>query len=355
MALFPLMPEWFCATGQVIETRNGYPFPNLDSVKMIVEFPVTVPHTLPLERDYINPPDVHDTYADLYGYGSERPEVFAPHAPDLEGTSLEGVVTTLPGLLKTVAEGGAPRMLELLSAAGVDAAIVHSFDTLSHDIVADVQKASNGRLVGIAGASPFEGTAGIRKLDIALREKALQGVSVQPYANGIHADDRRYYPIYSKCAEYDVPLVVHTSTNLLAGVRNDCGHPSHLDQVATDFPELKIVAHHGGWPWVLEMVSIALRHPNMYISPAGMRPRHFAKPGAGWLPLLQFGDTLLRDRILWGSNWPLLPIRRSHAEIRDLPLREETLDAWLGNNAARLFNLERYADSARDSSASATI
>ncbi len=306
---------------------------------MIVEFPVTVPDIVPLTRDYITPPPGHEIYADQYGYGSAAAEVFSPHASDIEGTALQNVVTSLPGLLKAVGEGGATAMIDMLSAAGVDAAIVHSYDTLDHEIVAKVQRESGGKLLGIAGCSPKAGTAGVRKLDVAIRELGLRGASIAPYANGLYADDRRYYPIYSKCDELGIPIVVHTSTNLLGGVRNDCGHPSRLDQVATDFPTLKIIAHHGGWPWVLELMSIALRHPNLYVSPAGMRPRHFAKPGGGWLPLLQFGDTILRDRVLWGSNWPMLPIRRSLEEVRQLPLRDATLDAWLGGNAARLFEL----------------
>lgn len=306
---------------------------------MLVEFPLTVPDLVPLNRDYISPPGAHAIYADLYGYGSDKPELFAPFAPDIEGTSLEGKVTTLPGLLRAIGEGGAPSMIEMMDAAGIDAAIIHSYDTLDHQIVANAQNSSGGRLAGVAGCSPKTGMSAVRNLDLAVRELGLKAASIAPYANGLHADDRLYYPIYSKCCELGVPIVIHTSTNLLAGVRNDCGHPSYLDQVAVDFPELTIIAHHAGWPWVLEMVSVALRHPNMYISPAGMRPRHFSKEGGGWLPLIQFGDTVLRDRIMWGSNWPMLPIRRSLDEVRALPLRPESLAAWLGGNAARVFNL----------------
>lgn len=306
---------------------------------MIVEFPLTVPDLIPLNRDYISPPGEHAIYADLYGYGSDKPELFAPFAPDIRDTSLEGRVNTLPGLLRAIGEGGANAMIEMMTASGVDAAIIHSYDTLEHAIVADIQVKSKGKLIGVAGCSPKMKMEAVRNLDHAVRKLGLKAASIAPYANGMHADDRRYYPIYSKCCELDIPVIVHTSTNLLTGVRNDCGHPSFLDQVATDFPELTIIAHHAGWPWVLDMVSIALRHPNMYISPAGMRPRHFNKPGGGWQPLIQFGDTVLRDRVMWGSNWPMLPIRRSHDELRALPLRPESLDAWLGGNAARVFKL----------------
>jgi len=150
--------------------------------------------------------------------------------------------------------------------------------------------------------------------------------------------DRRYYPICSKCADLGVPVNIHTSTSLLADVRMDCDHPSDVDHVAAN-PDLNIVAYHGGWPWVLEMVGIALRHPNVYISPAGVRSRHFAKPDSGWQPLVQYGDTILRDRVPWGSKWPMLPIKRSMREIEELPLRPESRAAWMGDNAARLFGL----------------
>lgn len=306
---------------------------------MIVEYPVTVPDIVPLERDYIDPPDAHGVYAGLYGYGSDDPKLLEPFSPDLAGTSLEGRVSTLPELLRAVGEGGARTMLEMLDATGVDAAVIQSYDTLGHEIVAKAQEESGGRLLGLAGMSPKSGAEGIRGLDHAISKLKLKGASIAPYANGMRADDQHYYPVYRKCADLGVPINIHASTNLLQGVRNDCGHPSHIDQVAVDFPDLVIIAHHGGWPWVLEMMSIALRHPNLYVSPSGMRPRHFDKPGGGWLPLIQFGDTVLRDRILWGSNWPMLPIRRSRDEIAALPLREESRAAWLGGNAARLFGI----------------
>ncbi len=303
---------------------------------MRIEYPVTVPDIVPLTRDYISPPDQHDTYADMYGYGSANPELLNPFLPDLEGSTLENNVQTLPDLLTKVGHGGAAVMLDMLSACGIDGAVVQSYDTLDHDIVAKVQNASGERIVGLAGASPKQSDVADR-ITRAIVELGLKGVSVAPYANGITADDPAYYPIYAKCQELDVPVNIHASTHLLRSARNDASHPSKLDQVAMDFPDLTLIAHHGGWPWVLELVSVALRHPNLYISPAGMRPRNFVKPGSGWDALLQFGDTLLRDRVLWGSNWPMLPIKRSLDEIDALPLRPASQEAWLGGNAARLF------------------
>ena len=83
----------------------------------------------------------------------------------------------------------------------------------------------------------------------------------------------------------------------------DLGHPRHLDQIAMDFPELRIVAGLSGWPWVNEMVALLRRHPNLYCDTASHRPRYFGVPGSGWEQFLQFGNTLLQDKIMVGLSW----------------------------------------------------
>ena len=116
-------------------------------------------------------------------------------------------------------------------------------------------------------------------------------------------------------------------------------HPRYLDQVATDLPELKIVATHGGWPWVTEMVAVAWKHPNVYIDTAGQSPKYIAMASMGWAPLMQLGNSLLQDRILFATRYPLLTFERALEEFNQLPLKEEVKEKWLGKNAARLLKL----------------
>ena len=117
----------------------------------------------------------------------------------------------------------------------------------------------------------------------------------------------------------------------------DYGHPRHLDQVACDFPELTIVARHGGWPWVLDMVAVAWRHPNVYVELSGIAPPYLHPD------LLRYADGMLRHKFLFGTSYPLLTFRRAVDEFMELPLKDETKSAILYENAARLLHLETSA------------
>src|SRR5207249_11583952 len=155
---------------------------------------------------------------------------------------------------------------------------------------------------------------------------------------GLPADDRHCYPFYAKCVELGVPLSIHTSANWTTTAVNDLGHPRHLDLVARDFPELKIVMSHAGYPWVLEAVLLAWKYPNVYLELAAHRPKYLAESGTGWEPLLRFGQTTIADKGLFGTGWLLLgrPPAEFVAEFRALPVKPAVMEKWLGVNAARL-------------------
>ncbi|MQA97917.1 MAG: amidohydrolase family protein [Streptosporangiales bacterium] len=122
----------------------------------------------------------------------------------------------------------------------------------------------------------------------------------------------------------------------------DLGHPRHVDQVACDFPELRLVSVLGGWPWVNEMVASLRRHPNLYVDTAAHRPRHFGTKGSGWEQFLQFGNTLLQDKIMVGLSWFLLgdSFETLIDEYRALPLKDTVKEKWLYHNAARFFRVD---------------
>ena len=119
---------------------------------------------------------------------------------------------------------------------------------------------------------------------------------------------------------------------------NDLGHPRHLDPVAADFPELQIVMSHAGYPWVLEAVLLAWKYPNVYLELAAHRPKYLSAPGTGWEPLLRFGQTTIKDKVLFGTGWFLLgrPPGQVVDEFRALPVAEDVMDLWLHRNAERL-------------------
>jgi predicted TIM-barrel fold metal-dependent hydrolase len=121
----------------------------------------------------------------------------------------------------------------------------------------------------------------------------------------------------------------------------DLGRPLYLDRVCMDFPDLTVIAGLGGWPWVPELVGAARRHKNMYIDLAAHRPRNIPKPGSGWEMMLQFGNTLLQDRMLFASSWITLGMQPAAvvAEYDELPLRDSVREKWMGLNAMKLLDL----------------
>jgi predicted TIM-barrel fold metal-dependent hydrolase len=162
---------------------------------------------------------------------------------------------------------------------------------------------------------------------------------------GAPASDPRYYPFYAKCCELGIPLSMHASANWTTTRESDLGHPRHFDEVACHFPELVLILSHGGYPWVLEACLLAWKHPNVYLELAAHRPRYFAAPGAGWEPLLRFGQTTIQDKVLYGTGAFLLGRRPADLveEMRALPVRPEALEKWLAGNARRLLALGESA------------
>jgi hypothetical protein len=157
---------------------------------------------------------------------------------------------------------------------------------------------------------------------------------------GLPADDRHYYPFYAKCVELGIPLSIHTSANWTSVAVNDLGHPRHLDPVARDFPELRIIVSHGGYPWVLEAVLLAWKYEHVYLELAAHRPKYLGEPGTGWEPLLRFGQTTIADKVVYGSGAFLLqrPVADLVAEFRALPITPAVMERWVSGNATRLLD-----------------
>lgn len=197
------------------------------------------------------------------------------------------------------------------------------------------------RFIGLARISGLIGMKGVRELERRVREEGFQALGVSALVDGIPASDRRYYPLYAKAVELDIPVRIYSSMNYATDRPYDLGHPRHLDQVAIDFPELTIIGGLGGWPWVNEMVALVRRHPKLHLDTSAHRAKYLGQRGSGWEMLLQFGNTLIQDKVLVGLSAGL--VGQSHEtlikEYLDLPLKDTVKEKWLYNNAARIFGL----------------
>jgi uncharacterized protein len=233
----------------------------------------------------------------------------------------------------------ADELIKVMDQAGVvKGLLVNS----QNAVVVEATNRYPDRLAGFCHLSPYDGMRAVRKLEELVKENGIRGMSVAALYDQVPASDRRYYPLYTKACELGIPVRVYTAMTYANDRPYELGHPRHLDQIAMDFPELTIIAGLAGWPWVNEMVGLLRRHSNLYADTAAHRPRHFATPGSGWEQFLQFGNTLLQDKIMVGLSWTLLGMSMTDIiqEYLDLPLKETVKEKWLYTNAARILGSE---------------
>jgi len=196
------------------------------------------------------------------------------------------------------------------------------------------------RYIGFAGVDPNKGMTALRDLEFAVRELGLRGLNLQCFEHKLRINDPRMYPLYAKCIELDIPVNIHCSVNFSTDLSMDYGKPAFLDDVMVHFPELRVCAAPPGWPWVHELVAVAWRHKNVWIGLAPVRPKYLAVASSGYEGLLQYGNSVLQDRIIFGTSYPLLPVERSMAEIEALPIKEASKRKWLHDNAAQFLGLD---------------
>jgi len=212
---------------------------------------------------------------------------------------------------------------------------------VSNEDVAAFCRAHGPRFIGFAGVDPHKGKAALDELEHAVRKLGLRGLNIQGFEHRMAIDDARLSPLYEQCVALRIPVNIHAGMNFSTATSMSFGRPEALDAVMVRFPELRVCASPPGWPWVNELIAVAWRHPNVWIGVVAVRPKLLAKPDSGYGPLLQYGRTVLKERILFGSSYPMMPVRRSVAEVEALPLDDDVRERWLYRNAAEFLQLDR--------------
>ncbi|EKX57333.1 putative antibiotic resistance protein [Rhodobacter sp. AKP1] len=213
---------------------------------------------------------------------------------------------------------------------------------ISNEAVAEFIRAHGPRYVGFAGVDPWQEDA-VDRFDHAIRHLGLRGLNLQCFELKMRPDDERLFPLYEKAIELDVPVNIHCGINFSTHTPMALGRPEYLDNVMVRYPELRAVASPPGWPWVQELIGVAWRHPNLSIGVLAVRPKLLAKAHSGYEPLLQYGRTLLKEKIIFGSAFPMMPVETALAELDGLGLDADTRRLWLHDNAARLLGLDTAA------------
>lgn len=191
------------------------------------------------------------------------------------------------------------------------------------------------KFIGFVGLDPHKGMKAIAELKASVQELGMKGAAVDPYLAQIYANDAKYYPIYSKCCELDIPIVFTTGpATLVPNAIIDHVAPRYIDVVARDFPELKIVISHGGYPWVNEAIIVAERNRNVYID---LSEYEFSPMSEAYI---QAANTMISDKILYASAHPFVDFKQALKTYESLDFKPEVRQKIMHDNAAKLLGLQ---------------
>jgi len=250
------------------------------------------------------------------------------------------------GLTEKVESGTLDGLLAVMDRQGIAMAVMHAESEGGEDaddlnerlrLVLDAQPT---RFVGVGSVDIGNPSpSAIVAHAVRASQAGLLGVSLQPAFFGLDIDDRRLYPLYSRAEELGLIVAVHTGINYsrLHPLRHE--RAELLDKVACDFPGLRLIACHAGWPWATEYAAVARRHPTVYLEFGGLAPKYVARPGTGWDAVFGMMPNVLRGQVLYGSDWPVFSPERAIAEWRGSGLSEATLASLFADNARGLFGL----------------
>jgi predicted TIM-barrel fold metal-dependent hydrolase len=217
---------------------------------------------------------------------------------------------------------------------GRDCETTYGAKSNNESVLEFVKKFPN-KFFGFVGLDPHKGMKAVYELKSAVQDLGMHGAAVDPYLAQIYANDAKYYPLYAKCCELDVPIVFTTGpATLVPGAIIDHVAPRYIDFVARDFPELKIVISHGGYPWVNEAIIVAQRNRNVYIE---LSEYEFSPMSEAYV---QAANTMIADKILYASAHPFVDFREALETYKRLDFKPEVRNKIMYENAAKLLGIK---------------
>jgi hypothetical protein len=224
----------------------------------------------------------------------------------------------------------------------VDAERETGFRRYDNYEMADIAAQNSDVLIPFASIDPAKGKLGAREARKLVREHGIKGFKFHPTMQGFYPNDRNAaYALYEAIVECGVPALFHTGqTGVGSGMPGGMGmklkysNPMYIDDVAADFPDMKIIMAHPSFPWQEEALSVATHKPNVYIDLSGWSPKFF--PAI----LVQYCNTVLRHKMLFGSDWPVILPERWIADFEKLDIKPEVRPLIMKENAIRLLGLK---------------
>jgi predicted TIM-barrel fold metal-dependent hydrolase len=210
---------------------------------------------------------------------------------------------------------------------------------VSNDDVATFAEENSDIVMAFASVDPTRGAEALTEAR-RLIQRGVKGFKLHPPLQQFFPNDKMAYPFYEVIAEARLPVIFHTGHSGIGtgmpgggGVRLKYGNPMDIDDVAVDFPDMPIIMAHPSFPWQDEAISVCLHKPQVYIDLSGWSPKYFSPV------LIQYANTLLKKKMLFGSDFPLITPDRWLADFEKIGIKDEVRPLILKENAIRLFGI----------------
>jgi predicted TIM-barrel fold metal-dependent hydrolase len=207
---------------------------------------------------------------------------------------------------------------------------------LSNNEIATLASENSDIMIAFASVNPRRGEEALREVRRLIASGA-RGFKLHPPIQEFQANDRAVYPFYELINEAKLPVIFHTGHSGIGtgmrgggGVRLKYGNPMDIDDVAVDFPDMPIILAHPSFPWQDEAISICLHKPQVFIDLSGWSPKYFPPT------LIQYANTLLREKVLFGSDFPFITPDRWLQDFEQIAIRDDVRPLILKENAVRL-------------------
>lgn len=210
---------------------------------------------------------------------------------------------------------------------------------IPNEEILEAAHANSDMMVAFASIDPHKGRFGAREARRLIAD-GVRGFKFHPTCQGFFPNDRMAYKLYEVIAENKLPAIFHSGHSGIGtgmrgggGMRLKYSNPIHVDDVAVDFPDMKIIIAHPSWPWQDEALSVCLHKPNVYIDLSGWSPKYFPPQ------LVQYANSQLKKKILFGSDFPLIPPDRWIKDFKEANFKPEVHDLILKHNAIEALGL----------------
>ncbi len=222
----------------------------------------------------------------------------------------------------------------------IDAETTSGLPYVGNDYIASIVRKYPDQFIGFASVDPWKGKLAIQELERSIKDLGLRGLKLHPTTQAFFPNDPRFYPLWQKASDLQIPVLFHTgqtgvgaSTPGGGGYKLKYAHPMLLDDVAADFPDLTIIMAHPSVPWQEEQLAVALHKGNVYMDLSGWSPKYFRPI------LVQYISSLLKDKALFGSDYPVLQPDRWLRDFENLELKDEVRRKILLENAKKVLKL----------------